>query len=168
MPEKKNKQVNKKNKLTEKQKKFCKEYVLCLNATKAALNAGYSEKTAYAIGNENLKKLEIKEYIAQLRKDEEANFYYSRQNNFNELEKAQALALSREITRITKDGEIIKTPSPDLTSFIKAAELKGKLSGLYIDNIKGQTDLNINSMGSVVIDNQKIDLKIGKKPDKDL
>ena len=49
--------------MTEKQKRFCEEYLIDLNATQAALRAGYSEKTAYSIGNENLKKPEIQEYI---------------------------------------------------------------------------------------------------------
>ena len=52
--------------LTDKQEKFCYEYVLHLNATKAAINAGYSEKTAYSIGNENLKKPEIQARIAHM------------------------------------------------------------------------------------------------------
>lgn len=43
--------------MTEKQKLFCEEYLIDLNATQAALRAGYSEKTAYSIGNENLKNL---------------------------------------------------------------------------------------------------------------
>ena len=52
--------------MTEKQKLFCEEYLIDLNATQAALRAGYSEKTAYSIGNENLKKPEIQEYIQKL------------------------------------------------------------------------------------------------------
>ena len=35
------------------------------NATESAIKAGYSTKTAYAIGNETLKKSKIKEYINQ-------------------------------------------------------------------------------------------------------
>ena len=50
--------------LTPKQKAFADYYIECGNATKAAKRAGYSEKTAYAIGNENLNKLEISEYIS--------------------------------------------------------------------------------------------------------
>lgn len=50
-------------KLTEKQKKFANEYLVDFNATQAAIRAGYSEKTAYSIGWENLRKPEISEYI---------------------------------------------------------------------------------------------------------
>lgn len=69
---------NKKKKLTGKQEKFCREYVLCCNGTKAAEKAGYSKDTAYSIACENLKKPEIKARIAELRKSEEEDFYYSR------------------------------------------------------------------------------------------
>lgn len=54
-------------KLTPKQQIFCEEYVANGgNGTKAAIKAGYSKKTAYAMANENLKKPDIKEYIEQL------------------------------------------------------------------------------------------------------
>ena len=51
-------------KLTAKQERFIQEYLISLNATDAAIKAGYSEKTAYAIGNENLSKPIIKAAIA--------------------------------------------------------------------------------------------------------
>lgn len=51
------------NKLTTKQRKFCNEYIKSGNAKDAATKAGYSPKTAYSIGNENLSKPELKAYI---------------------------------------------------------------------------------------------------------
>lgn len=45
--------------LTRKQQAFVNEYLKSFNATQAAIAAGYSEKTAYAIGSENLRKPEI-------------------------------------------------------------------------------------------------------------
>lgn len=54
--------------LNPKQQRFCEEYVIDLNATQAAIRAGYSEKTAYSIGQENLKKPEIEKYISVLHK----------------------------------------------------------------------------------------------------
>lgn len=45
--------------LTNKQELFVSEYLKHFNATKAALDAGYSEKSAHSIGSENLKKPEI-------------------------------------------------------------------------------------------------------------
>lgn len=51
------------SKLTTKQRKFCDEYIKSGNAKDAAIKAGYSPKTAYSIGNENLNKPELKAYI---------------------------------------------------------------------------------------------------------
>jgi phage terminase small subunit len=46
-------------KLTPKQQRFVDEYLIDLNATQAAIRAGYSERTARAIGAENLTKPDI-------------------------------------------------------------------------------------------------------------
>lgn len=51
--------------LNARQKAFADYYIECGNATEAAKKAGYSDKTAYSIGGENLKKPEISEYIAE-------------------------------------------------------------------------------------------------------
>lgn len=53
--------------LTAKQKAFCEEYLIDLNATQAAIRAGYSEKTAKEIGCENLTKPNIADYIAEMK-----------------------------------------------------------------------------------------------------
>lgn len=50
-------------KLTQKQQKFCDYYIELGNAKKAAIKAGYSPKTAKAIGAENLTKPYLKAYI---------------------------------------------------------------------------------------------------------
>ena len=55
--------------LTDKQRKFCDEYLIDLNATQAAIRAGYSEKTAYRTGADNLRKPQIEEYIAKRQKE---------------------------------------------------------------------------------------------------
>ena len=49
--------------LTVKQQRFIEEYCTDFNATQAAIRAGYSEKTAYSMGWQNLRKLEIAEAI---------------------------------------------------------------------------------------------------------
>jgi phage terminase small subunit len=56
--------------LTPKQERFIEEYLIDLNATQAALRAGYSAKTAGAIGKENLQKPPIREEIRRRRKQQ--------------------------------------------------------------------------------------------------
>lgn len=53
--------------LTDKQEMFCREYLIDLNATQAAIRAGYSENTARKIGSENLTKPDIQNRIAELK-----------------------------------------------------------------------------------------------------
>ncbi|QAV21997.1 terminase small subunit [Proteus hauseri] len=55
--------------LTDKQEMFCREYLVDLNATQAAIRAGYSEKTARSVGNENLTKPDIEKRIQELMND---------------------------------------------------------------------------------------------------
>ncbi|WP_112197806.1 terminase small subunit [Rahnella sp. NRRL B-41462] len=53
--------------LTDKQEMFCREYLIDLNATQAAIRAGYSENTARKIGSENLTKPDVQNRIAELK-----------------------------------------------------------------------------------------------------
>lgn len=55
----------KEGELTQKQRRFCEEYLIDLNATQAAIRSGYSENTAQAIGSENLTKPLIVAFIKQ-------------------------------------------------------------------------------------------------------
>lgn len=51
--------------MTKKQKRFVEEYLIDLNATQAAIRAGYSPDTAKSIGSENLTKPDIQARIAK-------------------------------------------------------------------------------------------------------
>ncbi|HAU4332716.1 TPA: terminase small subunit [Citrobacter freundii] len=53
--------------LTDKQEMFCREYLIDLNATQAAIRAGYSVNTARKIGSENLTKPDIQSRIVKLK-----------------------------------------------------------------------------------------------------
>ena len=57
--------------LTPRQRAFCDYYIESGNATEAAKKAGYSEKTAHVLGGQTLKKVAVKQYIAQRMQPEE-------------------------------------------------------------------------------------------------
>lgn len=59
----------KQNDLAPKQRAFVTEYIKDHNATKAAIRAGYSTKTAYSQGNRLLKKAEVKQAIENFEKE---------------------------------------------------------------------------------------------------
>ena len=56
------------NKLTDKQRKFCDEYLVDLNATQAAIRVGYSEKTASEQSSRLLSNVKIQNYIQNKQK----------------------------------------------------------------------------------------------------
>lgn len=55
--------------LTPKQKRFCDEYLIDLNATQAAIRAGYSPKTAEQTASRLLRNVKVQEYIAKRQKE---------------------------------------------------------------------------------------------------
>jgi phage terminase small subunit len=73
------------SKLTEKQKKFCREYVKTLNATQSAIKAGYPENSAGEMGYENLKKPQIKEYIQSILDKQKVKDYQDTELILNEI-----------------------------------------------------------------------------------
>ncbi len=81
---------------------------------------------------------------------------YSKNDSFEKLEVVQEMALNRK----GKDDEV----NPDISIFLKAEELKGKLCGLYDDKLKPQSR-PFNIMGNVKIDGVDLDLIIGERID---
>lgn len=73
--------------LTEKQKRFCEEYVIDLNGTQAAIRAGYSEDTARSIASENFTKPNIQLYLSKLQKKLSDKTEIDAQKVINELAK---------------------------------------------------------------------------------
>lgn len=148
--------------LTEKQKRFCNEYLIDLNATQAAIRAGYSEKSARFIGNENLTKPYIQEYIEKLMNDKHSGLIASQDEVLETLtavmrreKKEQVVTSERhrksffddEGRKVTEDMEIPVTVEIDtrISDVNKAAELLGKRYGLFSDkvSIEGTTKVVI-------------------------
>lgn len=142
-------------KLTAKQKKFVEEYLIDLNATQAAIRAGYSPNTAQEIGSENLSKpiikAEIDKAIAErsrrtgINQDrvlrELAKIAFVNPGdviNFDEAtvkgdakEEDLAAIASVKIKNIpTEDGEITEREIK-LCDKLKALDLLGKHLGIY-------------------------------------
>lgn len=84
--------------MNERQRKFADEFIKLGNATQAAINAGYSKKTAGRIAGENLKKLEIRAYI-----DEQLEELHKR----NVMDAQEALSILSDIARGKRDEEVL-------------------------------------------------------------
>lgn len=108
-------------KLTPKQKLFCKYYLISLNATDAAIKAGYSKKTADVIGAENLAKPNIKTYLAEQMKKREEKLEITADKVIAEIAKL-AFANTTDILEITDHGVVIKDLKDIDTTCISSAE----------------------------------------------
>ncbi|MDT2597036.1 terminase small subunit [Enterococcus dongliensis] len=124
--------------LTTKQKAFADEYIINGgNATQAAIKAGYSQKSARAIGKQNLTKLYIKDYIQFRLKPIEEKREVTADDALNELisiwQGDTQNGVSKTMDRL-KNGEIVKhieyEYTPDLESKLKALDLYLKYKSL--------------------------------------
>lgn len=91
------------NKLTPKQRRFIDEYLIDLNATQAAIRAGYSEKTAYSIGVQLLKKLEIQAEIQKRRNRLQNKLEITQERVLQELA-AIAFASGADYAKVVNSG----------------------------------------------------------------
>ena len=90
--------------LTPKQARFVEEYLVDLNATQAAIRAGYSQKAAEQIGFENLRKPEISAALEQARAKLSAELGLTLDDIAREMRKL-AYSNSMDYMRILPNGE---------------------------------------------------------------
>lgn len=119
-----------------RQRKFCDEYLIDCNAKQAAIRAGYSEKTAYSIANENLKKPELKAYI-----DEQLERLHNEKTADSQEVLEYLTAVMRgehkeQTLQLIGEG-VQKITDIDVSAKerLKAAELIGKRYGMFKDNV---------------------------------
>lgn len=127
-----------------KHEKFCTEYVKDMNATQAAIRAGYSNKTANRIASQLLSKLDIKSRVKEIRDSYFNENIMTAQQVEYELTRI-ALGLSNEkqvVIEGTGEGcseaRIIDKP-PDEKSRLKALELMAKRHRI----LSGDTTIDI-------------------------
>ena len=100
-------------KLTEKQKRFVAEYLVDLNATQAAIRAGYSPKTANRIGSQNLSKVDVQAEIEKRRATLRNKLEITQEKVIEELA-AVAFANGADFAQVTKTGLVRIIPTEDI------------------------------------------------------
>ena len=122
--------------MTERQKRFCDEYLIDLNATQAAIRAGYSEKSATVIGAENLTKPYIREYIDKRLAEKDASIIANQDEVLAYLTQVlRGQSKSSVLARNELGADKVIKKAPDEKERLKAAELLGKRYGLYKDKV---------------------------------
>jgi len=143
-------------KLTDKQAMFCKEYMIDLNATQAAIRAGYSEHTAAAIGAENLAKPYIHEELQRLMEKRSNKLELTAEYILNNIIEIGNRCMQR-IPVMVRDGKHWKQKTEfgdndeevGVWEFkeggaLKAQELLGKHLKLFVDKERADINLNLN------------------------
>ena len=132
-------------KLTLKQERFIQEYLIDLNATQAAIRAGYSKKTASAIGLENLRKPRIKQAIDEKLKqiDDEKTA------DAKEIREFWTRVMRGEekdtVLRYENEGHQVETEiDVSMKDRIRASELMGKSYAMFTDKVDSNIDMDLH------------------------
>lgn len=130
-------------KLTDKQTAFVREYLVDLNATQAAIRAGYSERTAYSVGQRLLKNVEIQRAVAAAQAKRarrvEVTQDYVLSNLVEVVERTmqRAPVLDRKGEQVT-DEEGRAVWMFDAKGANRALELLGKHLGIFTDKVRAE------------------------------
>lgn len=126
--------AKKEPKLTPKQEMFCLEYLKDLNATQAAIRAGYSEKTSNEQGCQNLAKLSIQQRIAELLKTRTQKLEIDAEWVLKRFKEISDRCMTAEPVMIKdEDGQMVESGEYqfDSSGANKATEMIGKHIGFF-------------------------------------
>ena len=136
-------------KMTPKQKRFCDEYLIDLNATQAAIRAGYSEKYAHTNATKLLQITTIKDFIAERMAEKESELIADQDEVLKYLTSVMRGKTTAEVVVVEGTGDGCSEAramqkAPDEKERLKAAELLGKRYGLYTEKVEQQVDMELN------------------------
>ena len=130
--------------LNEKQKQFCEEYIIDLNGTQAAIRAGYSEKTANRIASELLTKLDIQEYICELKNQRSERVKYSQDELMRDILEVKNRCMQANPV-LDKEGNETGIWKFDSNGANKALDMLAKHVGFYeTDNKQKAFNISVN------------------------
>ena len=136
-------------KMSAKQQRFCDEYLISLNATQAAIKAGYTEKYAHTNANKLLQNTTIKAFIEARMAEKESELIADQDEVLKYLTSVLRGKTQSEIVVVEGIGDGCSEAramqkAPDEKERLKAAELLGKRYGLYTDKVEQQLDMDLN------------------------
>jgi phage terminase small subunit len=125
------------DKLTDKQKRFCDEYLIDLNAKQAAIRTGYSAKTAEVQASRLLSNVKVQEYISHKQKKLEAKAEVNAQWVLDNLKFVAERCMIPE-PLYDKQGNIVEYTF-QAAGANRALELIGKHLGMFTDKIESKS-----------------------------
>lgn len=124
-------------KLTAKELAFCREYLIDLNATQAAIRAGYNERSARQVAHRLLTKDYIQQEIQQLMDKRAEKVELTAEWILAKTQKLALICLGEEEIETTNlKGELVKRRRFDSLGAGRALELLGKHKKLFTDKVE--------------------------------
>lgn len=129
--------------MTEKQKRFCDEYLIDLNATQAAIRAGYAEKRASEQAYQLLQKTTVNEYLSARMAEKQSNLIATQDEVLAFLTAVMRGENKDERMVKNDDGEYVDVGRRRQANQLQAAELLAKRYGLLIEKVDSDVDMNL-------------------------
>lgn len=126
--------------LTPKQDAFCREYLVDLNSTQAAIRAGYSPRRADAIGYENLRKPEIAATIQAAMNARAERVQRSADDVLRDIQKVKESCMGEVADQ---HGNVTMA---DPKAALKALELEGRHLKMFTDKIEHSGKIGLESL----------------------
>ncbi len=112
--------------MNQRRETFCEAYMVSGNATQAAKDAGYSDKTAYSTGQRLLKNVEVIQYISGRR----------------DALQSERVAQLEEVREFWTDT--MRSEEHKVTDRLKASELLGKTYGAFLDRVEMDVNAHLS------------------------
>lgn len=138
-------------KLSAREKRFCEEYIIDLIGGEAAIRAGYSEKTADQQASRMLRKVKIKNYIAELMKEREKRTEITQDRVLKELARIAFF----DIRKLYNDDGSLKRPDElddDAASVLSGIDVVEMAGGLNVDGEGGISHIPMFTKKAKVFD----------------
>ena len=130
--------------MTEKQKRFCDEYLIDLNATQAAIRAGYAEKRASEQAYQLLQKTTVNEYLSARMAEKKSDLIATQDEVLEFLTAVMRGEEKDERMVQNADGEYVDVGRRRQANQLQAAEMLAKRYGLLIEKVDADVDMNLN------------------------
>ena len=121
--------------LTDKQERFCQEYLIDSNATQAAIRAGFSPKTADVQGSRLLVNVKVASRLKELQEKQQNRLQITADKVLKDIEECRLRCMQGEPVK-DKEGNPTGEWKFEAYAALKASELQGKYIKLFTDRVE--------------------------------
>jgi len=136
-------------KLTDKQRAFCREYMIDLNATKAAVRAGYSKKGAEVTASKLLRVAKVQSVIEKLRHESEQRTQIKADDILRSIK-----SIADDASQLVRRDDGTKSMLNPMAA-LRAYELLGKHLAMWTERREVNADVKLSGIEVVIVDPKK-------------